>query len=141
MSLRALSIITAGLLAVLPLTARAEGYRCSFETGAAHVLEDGTYRARPAGALAFGIAEVNRNAQSATLVTDRGTGALRVVLAFGATHFIEVATEGFLNLTTIYDTEIAAGERAAVHSRHSGIGGEPVVSQMLGRCRVEPAGR
>ena len=35
-------------------------------------------------------------------------------------HFLEVVTEGFLNITTVYDKDDTKGAYPAVHSRHFG---------------------
>jgi hypothetical protein len=56
------------------------------------------------------------------------------VQAVNATHFLEVVTEGYLNITTIYDKDEASGKYPAVHSRHLGILGQPVVTQYQGFC-------
>jgi hypothetical protein len=61
-----------------------------------------------------------------------------VVQAVNATHFLEVATEGFLNITTIYDKdETKGGAYPAVHSRHFGIVGQPIVTQYQGFCEAK----
>ena len=66
---------------------------------------------------------------------EHGTGTLRVVQAVSATHFLEVAGEGFLHITTIYDKDEAkGGAYPAVHSRHFGILGQPIVTQYQGFC-------
>jgi len=112
-----------------------QSFDCAFDTGSGHVYEGGTFKAQTVGRLAFGIAHVNMDDQTAKLVTSRGEGTLKVVQALGATHFIEVATEGFLNLTTVYELDPASGTYPAVHSRHSGVLGQPIVSQLLGTCK------
>ena len=67
----------------------------------------------------------------------RGTGRLRVMRAVNAVHFLEVVTEGFLNVTTIYDKDEAKGAYPAVHSRHFGLLGQPIVSQYEGYCEAK----
>jgi len=56
------------------------------------------------------------------------------VRALNANHFLEVANEGFLNLTTVYDKDPTTGTHPAVHSRHLGVLGEPVFAQYAGFC-------
>ena len=80
------------------------------------------------------IEEIDLIRQSATLKMDQGKGELKIVRAIGANHFLEVVTEGFLNMTTIYDAPEAGGPRPAVHSRHFGFFGAPFVSQYYGTC-------
>ena len=60
---------------------------------------------------------------------------LRIVRAVNANHFLEVVTEGFLNLTTVYDLDPERKAHPAVHSRHLGLLGEPVIAQYYGFCR------
>ena len=75
--------------------------------------------------------------QAARLLTGNagGAGTLRIVRAINANHYLEVVTEGFLNLTTIYDRDPATGTFPAVHSRHFGLLGQPVFAQYTGVCR------
>jgi len=57
------------------------------------------------------------------------------VQAVNAMHFLEVVTEGFLHITTIYDKDEARGAYPAVHSRHFGLLGQPIVTQFQGFAR------
>jgi hypothetical protein len=57
------------------------------------------------------------------------------VRALGANHYIEAVTEGFLNVTTIYDLDPRLRAHPAVHSRHVGLLGQPVVAQYHGFCK------
>ena len=66
----------------------------------------------------------------------RGTGQLRIVQAVNAMHFLEVVTEGFLHVTTVYDKDEAKGLYPAVHSRHFGLFGQPLVTQYQGFCEA-----
>jgi hypothetical protein len=45
-----------------------------------------------------------------------------------------VVTEGSLHITTIYDKDESSGAYPAVHSRHFGLLGQPIVSQYHGFC-------
>ena len=65
-----------------------------------------------------------------------GTGPLRIVQAVNAMHFLEVVTEGFLHVTTVYDKDEAKGAYPAVHSRHFGLFGQPLVTQYQGFCEA-----
>ena len=110
---------------------------CNFSVGTAHAYDKGQFTAEHAAPLSFGISAVNGAAQSADLRTERGTATLRLVQAVNATHFIEVATEGYLNITTIYDKDETSGKYPAVHSRHLAILGQPVVAQYQGLCEAK----
>lgn len=127
------------LLAANPAGAADEpkAYTCTFTGGVAHVYEKGQFVAEKATALSFGIAAINEQAQTADLKTDRGTGTLKMVHAVNATHFLEVVTEGFLNITTIYDKDDTKGAYPAVHSRHFGLFGQPILTQYHGFCEAK----
>ena len=129
------AVITSGLFAVAPAAAaEPAGFVCTFQQGTAHAYEKGQFAAEKVAPLSFGISAVNGAAQTAELRTERGTAALRLVQAVNATHFLEVVTEGYLNITTIYDKDEASGKYPAVHSRHLAILGQPVVTQYQGFC-------
>src|SRR5262245_59052996 len=128
------------LLALLLGPAAADepkAFACNFTAGVTHAYDKGQFTAEKASPLAFGIAAIDHAAQTADLRMEGGTGALRVVQAVHATHLLEVATEGFLNITTIYDKDEAkGGDYPAVHSRHFAIVGHPIVTQYQGFCRA-----
>jgi hypothetical protein len=130
--------ILAALALLVPVSAAADDpktYSCNFTTGAAMAYEGGTFKPEKVGPIAFDIANVNAELQSADLVTPAGSRPLRVVRAINAMHFLEVVGEGFLNMTTVYDRDDAKGEHPAVHSRHFGILGQPVIGQYQGFCK------
>lgn len=108
---------------------------CEFASGTSWSYGDGAFKSRALSSLSFEITDIDLDAQSAKLVTDKGAGALKVVRAINANHFIEVVTEGFLNLTTVYDKDPATGLHPAVHSRHFGLVGQPVFAQYTGFCK------
>jgi hypothetical protein len=110
-------------------------YQCRFETGAAHIYGKGAFKPEAAAPLSFDVAEIDAAKQTAVQKSAKGEGPLRVVRAVGALHFLEVVSEGYLNITTIYDKDTAKGEHPAVHSRHFGVLGEPIVSQYTGSCK------
>jgi hypothetical protein len=115
-----------------------KAFACSFTAGVTHAYDKGQFTAEQASPLAFGIAAIDHGAQTADLRMEGGAGALRVVQAVNATHFLEVATEGFLNITTIYDKdESRGGAYPAVHSRHFAIVGQPIVTQYQGFCEAK----
>jgi len=126
-------------LAAIPAGAADEpkAFTCNFTGGVAHVYEKGEFVAEKAGALSFGIADINHQAQTADLKTERGIGTLRIVHAVNATHFLEVVTEGSLHITTIYDKDDAKGAFPAVHSRHFALFGQPIVTQYHGFCEAK----
>jgi hypothetical protein len=120
--------------------ARAEDWpralACTFDRGTSAELTAGAFKDTPAAPLAFEVRDIDIEAQSAALAGKPGApaGPLRVVRAINANHFIEVLNEGFLGLTTIYDKG-PGGTYPAVHSRHIGVVGQPVVAQYTGSCR------
>ena len=126
-------------LAALPASAEEQprAYACTFSAGTALTYDHGQFASRPAEPLSFEIADIALGPQTAKLVTPRGLGSLRAMQAMNAVHFIEVVTEGFLNLTTIYDRDETKGLYPAVHSRHFGLFGQPLVSQYEGFCKAK----
>ena len=112
---------------------------CTFKLGASWSYAGGNYTSAAPEPLAFEVTAIDVEAQTATLVVN-GKAAnkpLRVVRALNANHFIEVAQEGFLNLTTIFDVDPATGTRPAIHSRHLGLLGQPIFAQYAGFCTVK----
>ena len=112
-------------------------FACTFTNGVAHSYDGGQFATEKASPLSFGVAAIDHAAQTAELKTQRGTGQLRVVQAVNATHFLEVVTEGYLHITTIYDKDEAKGTYPAVHSRHFGVLGQPIVTQYQGACEAK----
>jgi hypothetical protein len=68
---------------------------------------------------------------------DKGQFVAEKPAPVNATHFLEVVTEGYLNITTVYDRDEATGKYPAVHSRHLGILGQPVIAQYQGFCEAK----
>lgn len=114
-----------------------KAFTCNFTSGVAYVYEKGQFVPEKAGALSFGIAAIDIQAQTADLKTERGTGTLRIAHAVNATHFLEVVTEGSLHITTIFDKDETKGAYPAVHSRHFGLFGQPIVTQYHGFCEAK----
>jgi hypothetical protein len=112
-----------------------KSYVCAFSTGAAFAYESEAFKPEKVGPINFEIKSVNPEMQSADLVTPAGARPLRVVRAVNALHFLEVVGEGFLNMTTIYDRDDAKAAHPAVHSRHFGVLGQPVIGQYQGFCQ------
>jgi hypothetical protein len=132
-------IAALALLAALVSPCAAEepkAFTCTFTNGITHAYDNGTFTAEKASPLTFGIAAIDPKAQTAEILTRGGTGHLRLVQAVNAMHFLEVVTEGFLHVTTIYDKEEAKGAYPAVHSRHFGLFGQPLVTQYQGFCEA-----
>jgi hypothetical protein len=115
----------------------AKAYHCTFNSGIAHIYEKGEFAQEKGAPLAFGIAAINPQAQTADLTTERGTGSLKIVQAVNALHFLEVVTEGWLHITTVFDKDDAKGVYPAVHSRHFGLFGQPIVTQYQGFCAAK----
>jgi hypothetical protein len=131
------AFLLAALLALPAAAGEPTAFLCNFSAGTAHAYDKGEFALEQAAPLTFGISAVNAAAQSADLSTGRGTAALRLVRAVNATHFLEVVTEGYLNITTVYDRDEASGKYPAVHSRHLAILGQPVVAQYQGFCEAK----
>ena len=137
-----LSIITRSTIAALccvvcvPAYAAdaATGFVCTFKAGSTLSYTKAKFKRAVAKPLAFDIASIDLAGQKAELVTPKGRGELKIVRALNANHFLEVVAEGFLNITTVYDFDAAAKAHPAVHSRHFGLFGEPVVAQYQGFC-------
>jgi len=134
-----LSAVTFYALVPAPLAAQEwpKGFMCWFNKGASQAYTRGRYRSRPAKALSFEIAAIDLDKQGAELVTKDGKGPLRIVRALGANHFLEVVTEGYLNMTTIYQKDEKRNAYPAVHSRHFGLFGEPLIAQYTGLCSAK----
>ncbi len=115
------------------------GYICTFSKGTAWTFENGAFKDKVPEPISLVISDVNLEAQTAQLVPDAGRspGALKIVRAINANHFLEVVNEGFLNLTTIYDMDATSGTYPAVHSRHFGVLGQPIVAQYSGTCTAK----
>jgi len=110
---------------------------CSFPSGTLNTFENEVFQSAPTKPLSFDIGDIDLKGQTASLLTKDGKGALKIVRAIGANHYLEVITEGYLNITTIYDGKAADGSLPAVHSRHIGLLGTPVVSQYYGTCSIK----
>ncbi len=138
--LRRLSAALAGAALMLLVSGSAhaaKGSSCNFPSGTVNTFENDVFQAAPAKPLAFDIGEIDLARQVAALVTPKGKGELKVVRAIGANHFLEVINEGFLNITTVYESPAGDGSLPAVHSRHFGLLGLPVVSQYHGTCKLK----
>lgn len=112
---------------------------CSFGAGTVSIYNKGAFGNAQAEVLAFELADIDVEGQSAKIVARAGAppGTVRIVRAVNANHFLEVANEGFLNLTTVYDRDPATGGHPAVHSRHLGLLGQPIYGQYTGSCRPD----
>ena len=130
-------------LAAVSLPARAETddvpkvLACEFQSGTFTSFEAGQPKARRADPMNFNIVGLDLASMTATISTSAaGTfGQVRIVRAVGAIHFLEVLTEGFLATTTVYDPDPATGVRLALHSRHMGLVGQPLMASYTGVCR------
>jgi hypothetical protein len=114
-------------------------FACDFDKGYSWTYEAGKFQSVLPSDLSFEIGSIDLDKQSASLILGgKASGTLRIVRALNANHFLEVANEGFLNLTTIYDLDPATGKYPAVHSRHFGLFGQPVFAQYAGNCTAKP---
>lgn len=140
-ALGAAFVILAGLMPPQGVEA-AEGLpkslSCTFEIGTSVAYEQGAFQASQAKPLMFQIGAIDLEGQRAQLQTEKGgKGELKIVHAVGANHFLEVVSEGFLNITTVYDLDPEQEAHPAVHSRHLGLLGEPIIAQYYGLCIKE----
>lgn len=124
-------------VAVAEESASPSGFACTFGTGASWSFDAGKFASEPAKALSFEIGDIDLEKQSASLEMEGKKGVLRIVRALNANSFLEVANEGFLNLTTVYDRDAVSGTYPAVHSRHFGLLGQPVFAQYAGTCTAK----
>jgi len=129
-----LPLLVGQLMAFVLPVAAANGMTCTFKSGIVKTFENGAFKDEKLEALTFKIDDIDLTRQTASLHTQQGRGDLKVVRAIGANHYLEVVTEGFLNMTTIYDAATEGGLMPAVHSRHFGFFGAPFVSQYHGTC-------
>ncbi|MEI9899501.1 MAG: hypothetical protein WDN31_04455 [Hyphomicrobium sp.] len=113
-----------------------KGFSCHFASGTAWTFVDGAFKSHSPEPMDITITDIDLDRQAARLLAPTGKppGALKIVRAINANHFLEVVNEGFLNLTTIYDKDPVSGTHPAVHSRHFGVLGQPVVAQYAGTC-------
>lgn len=130
-------------LLALPAASLAEdapsALTCAFDRGTSTTYAGGQFAQVAAAPLAFEISGIDLEGQAAKLHAS-ATGqpaSLRIVRALNANHFLEVVNEGFLNLTTVFDRDPAKGVFPAVHSRHFGLLGQPMVAQYHGFCRAK----
>lgn len=137
---RFLTLAMATAFGLLPAHAADElpaGFTCTFENGLSWSYDGGAFKSAAPSKLTFDIGGVDLEGQAASLIVDgKQSGKFRIVRALNANHFLEVANEGFLNLTTVYDLDAATGLYPAVHSRHFGILGQPVFGQYAGTCKA-----
>lgn len=108
--------------------------QCGSTGSATGSYEAGKYASKPPAPLSFLIDDIDLDGQAVRIVTGPSgvSGNPRIVRAISANHFLEVANEGFLNLTTIYDKDPKTGLYAAIHCRHRGVLGQPVFAQYTG---------
>lgn len=145
MHIKMVVILGSALLALAISAARAEdevepkGYSCSFTTGTASSFKEGVFASKAPEPLSFTITAIDLDKQTAQLNPEGSSkpGSLTIVRAINANHFLEVVNEGFLNLTTVYDKDPTSGTYPAVHSRHFGVFGQPVVAQYTGTCTAK----
>ena len=131
------ALFLSGMVALVP--ARANGaapndLTCTFKMGSNVTYAKGKYSSANVMPLTFKVTDIDLAKQNASLDTGSGSTPLRVVRAVNANHYLEVITEGFLNITTIYDRDSETGTYPAVHSRHFGLFGQPVIAQYYGFC-------
>jgi hypothetical protein len=121
-------------------TALPKAISCSFKDGGAWAFEKGSFVEKPAGTLSFSLTDIDVASQSARLERSDdkdGKAILKIVRAADAHTFIEVAMEGYLNVTTVY-RKSADGTYPAVHSRHVAVLGDPLASSYRGTCAAKP---
>lgn len=134
-------ILSVVVFAISPASAEGlpSAITCTFSDGTAATRADGAFKKAIGSPLSFEIEAIDLEKQQASLLARPGAAAagLRIVRALNANHFIEVLTEGFLGLTTVYDKEEGSGVYPAVHSRHVGVFGQAVVAHYTGTCKAK----
>jgi hypothetical protein len=112
--------------------------RCEFPSGNTSTYANGVFTAKASAALTFNIHKIDLGGQSAEIVVtgNDNPGRLAIARAVGANHFLEVVTEGYWNVTTVYEQDSDTKRYPAVHSRHFGLIGQPVVAQYAGSCQA-----
>jgi hypothetical protein len=135
----ALFLVALACSAVAEETSTPKAFTCTFTDGASGSYASGSFKTVPPAPLVFDIEKIDLEGHTAVLRTgpDGGSGTVRIVRAINANHFLEVAMEGFLNLTTVYDKDASTGTYPAVHSRHFGLLGQPVFGQYTGYCHAK----
>jgi hypothetical protein len=128
--------IAALLLGTVARAGDEQSFNCTFSDGAAYSFDGKSFVRADVKPLELRISGVVPGAGTAELQTAAGKASLKVVQALGARHFLEVAVEGYLVITTIYEAADSAGRFAAAHSRHLAVVGEPSVAQYRGTCKV-----
>jgi hypothetical protein len=113
------------------------GYVCTFKIGQTHSWEKRRFKREAASPVTLDLAEIAPAQQTAVLVSGDRRTPVRVIRAVSALHVLEVVGEGFLNVTTIYDREAGTTTYPAVHARHFGVLGQPIVSNYRGACRAK----
>ena len=113
---------------------------CDFPTGTTSSYAAGAFTSKPSAALKVAIEKIDLANQSAEFLVagNDNPGRLAIARALGANHFLEVVTEGYWNITTVYDEDPETKRFPAVHSRHFGLVGQPVVAQYAGSCQAAP---
>lgn len=139
LAIAGVALVAARSPSVADTSDRLPNLSCAFEKGASWSYENGAFESKASHPLSFSIEDIDLDGQAATLRLKPGAegGKLSVVRAINANHFIEAVTEGFLNLTTVYDRDPKTGKYPAVHSRHFGLLGQPVFGQYTGFCSAE----
>ena len=127
-------IIGMALLPTRALAEEAKAFTCLFKTGNAFSYEKTKFKREKTSPVTLDIRDIDAANQSARLVSGERTTQLRVIQAISAVHVLEVAGEGYLNITTIYARDARTGDYPAVHARHFGVLGQPIVSNYRGTC-------
>jgi hypothetical protein len=113
---------------------------CDFKSGSTGGYDNGKFTLKPTTPLSFNLTSINLQGQSADMKMPgaENGGKLAIARGVGANHFLEVVTEGYWNITTVYELDAANKVYPAVHSRHFGLLGQPVVAQYTGLCKATP---
>ena len=143
MHIKWVAAFSVGLTALFAASAGAEdepkSFTCTFAAGNAATFENGVFKSKAPEPITFAITDIDLDKQTAQLMPEGSTkpGSLKIVRSISANHFLEVVNEGFLNLTTVYEKDATSGAYPAVHSRHFGVLGQPVVAQYTGTCTAK----
>lgn len=137
-ALRTLLVLLAAVLWTGSLSAAEapKAARCTFEFGVFVEFKKGEFNSEDGGKTSFVIAAIDRENGSAQLIGNLGATPLAMVPSPNHLHFVEQTQIGSVNLTTIFSEVKDSRGFLAVHSRHTGLPTDPMISQYYGFCKA-----
>jgi len=104
--------------------------KCEFTSGVFHAWGEETKINSDKLEMVFD--SIDAKARTARIIGNAGAEDVAVILTPDHLSFMEITGAGNINLTTVY---LSPSELRAVHSRHVGLDGWPLLSQSYGICR------